>query len=111
MKLCADPEPLPLHIDAHGVCRVSGTRVTVESLLASFQRGATAEEIADQYPSVPLADIYATVAYYLRHRNEVDAYLQKVEAQEADAARELESRFPLTDLRRRWLARRGLVTP
>ena len=91
MKLHLDPEPAPLRLDADGVCRVSGTRATLESLITSFQQGTTAEEIADQYPSVPLADIYATITYYLRHRDEVEAYLQNVEAREADVIREIES--------------------
>jgi uncharacterized protein (DUF433 family) len=30
----------------------------------AFQDGATAEEMAQQYPSVPLADIYSVIGYY-----------------------------------------------
>jgi uncharacterized protein (DUF433 family) len=63
----------PLRVDEHGVCRGSGTRVTLEVILGAYLRGESPEEIADSYPSVPLSDVYATIGYYLRHRAEVDA--------------------------------------
>jgi hypothetical protein len=49
-------ETIPLELDADGVVRVSRTRVTLDTLIPAFSEGATAEEIAQQYPSVPLAD-------------------------------------------------------
>lgn len=109
MSLVIQPEVAPLQFDNHGVCRVSGTRVTLESLIHAFQRGAAAEEIVQQYPTVPLADVYATIAYYLKHRGEVDAYLQKAEDETDQVLREVRSRFPLTGLRERLLARRKPV--
>ena len=111
MALTIQPEAVPLRVYEHGVCRVSGTRVTLETLVHAFQQGATAEEIAQQYPSVPLADVYATIAYYLKHREEVDSYLQNVEEEEARALQEIRSRSPLADLRERLLARRKPVVP
>src|SRR5712692_1748375 len=101
------PEAAPLHVDEHGVYRISGTRVTLESILVSFLEGAPAEEIAEQFPSVPLADIYATIAFYLKHRPEVDSYLRDVEQQEEAVLGEVRSRFPLTELRQRLLQRRS----
>lgn len=109
VRLSFEREAAPLQMDADGVCRVSGTRVPLETLLAYFQQGATAEEIADAYPSVPLADVYATIAYYLKHRDDVDAYLRHVEAEEAEVSREIRARFP-NHLRERWLQRRKPVT-
>lgn len=55
-------ERVPIHTDAEGVVRVAGTRVTLETIVAAFEDGATAEAIALQYPSVPLADVYALIA-------------------------------------------------
>ena len=60
-------EPIPLVFDPDGVLRVRGTRVTLETVLAAFADGATAEEIAQQYPSIPLADVYQVIGYGLRH--------------------------------------------
>ena len=50
-------ETIPLEVDPNGVIRVSKTRVTLDTIVQAFNDGATAEEIAQQYPSVPLADI------------------------------------------------------
>lgn len=66
---------MPIHTDADGVVRVARTWVTLDTVVSAFEDGATADEIAIQYPSVPLADVYAVIACYLRYRPEVDAYL------------------------------------
>ena len=52
MSLTIDAEPVPLQADADGVVRVGGTRVTLDTIVVAFQQGATAEEIAEQYPAV-----------------------------------------------------------
>ena len=49
MELHAPPEPVAIETDADGVIRVGGTRVTLDTLIAAFDAGATAEEIAQQY--------------------------------------------------------------
>jgi uncharacterized protein (DUF433 family) len=46
-----------------------------------FNQGATAEEIVNRYPSLNLADVYATIAFYLKHQSEVEAYLQQRQQQ------------------------------
>jgi len=51
-------ERVPIHTDADGVVRVAGTRVTLDTIVAAFDAGATAEEIAQQYSSISLADVY-----------------------------------------------------
>jgi uncharacterized protein (DUF433 family) len=77
MSLIVAAEPIPLATDADGVMRIGGTRVTLDTVVAAFQEGATAEAIAEQYPSLALADVYTVLGYYLHHRAEVDAYLQR----------------------------------
>ncbi|MBI4616037.1 MAG: DUF433 domain-containing protein [Planctomycetes bacterium] len=89
-----------------GVVRVGGTRVSLETVLWTFLEGATAEEIALRYPALSLSDVYATIAFYLRHRSEVDGYLTtrrtEMERDCAEVARE----FPVrTEVRERLLAR------
>ena len=71
-------EPVPLVLDVDGVARIGGTRVTLDTLVAAFEEGATAEEIAHQYPSLQLADIYSVIGYYSRRRQDVDTYLRSV---------------------------------
>ncbi len=97
---------MPLRIDADGVVRVGRTRVTLDTVIAAFREGCTAEEIAEQYPSADLADIYATIAYYLRDRAAVDAYVAEREKIAKDVRRQNESRWSPSGLRERLLARR-----
>jgi uncharacterized protein (DUF433 family) len=99
-------EPIPLQTDADGVVRVSGTRVTLDTIILAFQQGATAEEIAQQYPSVQLADVYAVITYYLRRRGEVDAYLDRQQQVAASQKQENERRFDPEGVRDRLMARR-----
>lgn len=80
-------EPPPLREDADGALRVGESRVLLELVLHAFQDGATPEAIVQRYSTLWLPDVYAVIAYYLRHREEVEAYLQKRE-QLAGAARE-----------------------
>jgi uncharacterized protein (DUF433 family) len=71
--------PLPFE-KIHGVARVGGTRVTLDTVIAAFSDGATAEEIAQQYPSLNLADVYYVIGYYLRRPSEVEAHLRQRKA-------------------------------
>jgi uncharacterized protein (DUF433 family) len=74
----------PLRTDTDGVVRIGGTRVTLESVVALFDQGAGAEEIALRFDALSLAEIYGVLAYYLRHPSDVRQY---VEAQQAASAR------------------------
>jgi uncharacterized protein (DUF433 family) len=68
---------IPLQEDTAGAIHVSGTRVTLDSLIARYQQGDSPEMIHEGFPGVPLTDVYAVIAYYLAHRDEVDAYLEQ----------------------------------
>lgn len=100
-------EILSFETDADGVVRVGNTRVTLDTIVLAFAEGATAEEIAQQYPSLRLADIYSVIAYYLRHRSAVEGYLRQ-RAQQAEQVRSHnETRFDPSGVRDRLLARRA----
>ena len=99
-------ERVPIHTDADGVIRVGGTRVTLDTLVAAFDAGATAEEIVQQYPSVALADVYSVIAYYLRHQHEMQAYVTRRQQQAAQVREQNERRFDPSGVRDRLLARR-----
>jgi uncharacterized protein (DUF433 family) len=99
-------ERVPIQTDAHGVVRVAGTRVTLDTIVDAFVTGATAEEIAQQYPTVPLVDVYSVITYYLRHKSGVQEYLAKREEQAVRVREDVERRFPSAGLRERLLARR-----
>jgi uncharacterized protein (DUF433 family) len=105
MPLSLATEPVPLTTDADGVVRAGKTRVTLDTIISAFTDGATAEEIACQYPTVQLADVYAIIAYYLRRPAEVETYLQQ-RKQQAEAVRQQnEARFDPNGVRDRLLAR------
>ena len=87
-------ESIPLKTDAHGVVRIGETRVTLDTVVYEFEQGSTAEEIAYQFDVLNLADVYAAIAYYLRHQGEVKAYLQKQERQAIEIREKIEQRFP-----------------
>jgi hypothetical protein len=73
----------------------------------AFSRGATAEEIAQQYPSVALPDVYATISYYLQNSAEVNIYLEKRKKHAQAVKRENQKRFDQTGIRQRLLARKN----
>src|SRR5947207_13927664 len=99
-------EQPPLTPTADGVIRVGKTRVTLDTVIAAFNEGATAEEIAQQYSALTLADVYTVIAYYLNHKTDVDAYLQAGEEVARQVRADNEARFNPVGVRERLLARR-----
>lgn len=106
MSSAETTERVPIQTDSDGVIRVAGTRVTLDTLVAAFEMGATAEEIVQQYPSVALADVYSVIAYYLRHQSEIRAYLGQRQQHAANLREQNERQFDPSGVRKRLLARR-----
>jgi uncharacterized protein (DUF433 family) len=107
MTLAILAEPAPLQANEDGVILVGKTRVTLDTVVSVFNQGATAEEIVNRYPSLNLADVYATIAFYLKHQSEVEAYLQQRQ-QQAQKIRVInQARFDPQGLRDRLLARKA----
>ena len=100
---------VPLSEEA-GVLRVTGTRVSLDSVIFAFNEGATPEEIAQQYPTVDLKDVYAVISYYLQNRDEVETYLTQRRAERQELKKEIEARFDPHGIRERLLARQGSQT-
>ena len=107
MLVVPDVEPVPLKFDTDGVLRVGGTRVTLDTVVTVFNNGATAEEIVLRFPTLQLADVYAVLGYYLRHREEVERYVAQGRAQAAEVRRQHEARHDPQGIRDRLLARRA----
>jgi uncharacterized protein (DUF433 family) len=56
--------------------RIKGSRIGIETVLYQYiHRAQTPEAIAAAYPTLRLAEIYATILYYLENREQIDAYL------------------------------------
>ena len=77
MNLQLTPLAPGLRIDDAGVARVGESRVTLDTLVAAYHDGSTAEEIVQQFPTLLLSDVHAAIAYVLTHGSEVHAYLQQ----------------------------------
>lgn len=105
MAALTTTEIIPLETDSDGVIRVSQTRVTLDTIVTAFKEGATAEEIAQQYPTVPLADVYYVIGYYLHRKDEVEAYLGKREKEADQLQNEMEARFNPVGIRERLTAK------
>jgi len=100
-------DTIPLTVDAAGVLRVGNTRVTLDVIVRAFDRGATAEEIVQEYSSLRLGDVYQVIGYYLNHGEELREYLdRRTQAENSLLAANRESWSPL-GLRARLLARRN----
>src|SRR5689334_23217963 len=98
-------DTIPLAKDASGVYRIAATRVTLDLVVHAFNRGATAEEIVQDFPSVQLSDVYQVIGYYLKHGSELAAYLAKREREERDLLTLHEEEWSPRGLRERLLAR------
>lgn len=98
----------PIREDESGALRVGHSRVLLELVIQDFQDGATPEAIVQQYPTLALSDVYAVIAYYLKHRDEIEAYIAQRETQAHDVRQRIEAGQPdLADIRRRLLASRS----
>jgi len=97
----------PFHWDEAGGIRIGSSRVTLDSLLASYHNGSTPEEIAIQYSVLHLEDIYSAIAYYLNHRKEIDNYLEQRSQQTQKLRQQLTQKHDLANLRQRLIARQS----
>ena len=95
----------PFHWDEAGGIRVGSSRVTLDSILASYHNGCTPEEIAIQFSVLRLEDIYSSITYYLNHRQEIDSYLEQRSQQAQKMREQLTQKHNLVDLRQRLLTR------
>ena len=99
-------ESPPLRADEGGAIRVGTTRISLDLIVEQYENGMTPEDMVRAYDTLVLADVHAVIAYYLRHRDEVRAYLKR-RAEEAEALRaKIEAERPRVS-REELLARRS----
>jgi uncharacterized protein (DUF433 family) len=100
-------QPSPIKDDGHGVLRIGGTRVSLDSIVCAYQNGATAEQIADDFPTLDLADIYIVIGLYLRHPNEVGDYMTAQGQRADEVRRQIAPIVAQEGIRQRLLARQA----
>ena len=106
LALVLSSKPVPLKFSSEGCAYVGGTRVTLESVVFHFNRGATPEEILQSFPSLRLADIYAVLSYYLHEQETVDSYLSDFRSRYEDLREQAREKTDAACIRERLLARK-----
>jgi uncharacterized protein (DUF433 family) len=84
-------QAMPLRLTEDGTIRIADSRVSLDSVLHHYKLGASAEQIAQKFPSLDLADVYAAISYYLNHEETVEEYLREQEAKGDEFQKEIES--------------------
>ena len=112
---------LPLPVDApplrrgkDGAVRIGNSRISLDLVVQQYENGMTPEEMVRAYDTLQLADVYAAISYYLRHRDEVRTYLKRrqEEANHLEAKIESERRsVTREDLQARRSAREKTDAP
>jgi hypothetical protein len=60
---------------------LSGSRVSLDSIIYSFLRGELPEHIVQSFPTLTLEQVYGAIAFYLSNQEAINAYLKEGEAQ------------------------------
>ena len=95
MTMTINADPVPLRMDEYGVIRIGISRLSLDVVLDYHQQGMTAEAIAEGYQDiVSQAGVHAALAYYLRHFEEVDGYLERRDQEAKTLQRQLEAEQP-----------------
>jgi uncharacterized protein (DUF433 family) len=75
--------------EVSGAYRITGTRVSLDSVVYAFLNGVSPEGIVDSFPALTLEQVYGAIAFYLAHQAEVDAYLRQGEDEYAALSQRL----------------------
>lgn len=102
-----ETERVPLRMDETGSIRVGNTRVLLDLVISAHNTGATPEQIVDAYDTLDLADVYDVIAYYLRHRSEIDGYMEQQGIEAEELRKEIEANQDLSWIRKRIEAHRA----
>lgn len=95
----------PLRLDESGTIRVGNSRIRLDLVVEQYENGMTPEDMVRAYDTLELADVHAAIAYYLRHRDEVRAYLKRRKNEAETLRAKIESERPRIS-REELLARR-----
>jgi len=88
---------------------VAGTRISLDSVVYSFNDGQSPEAIQQDFPSLRLSQVYGAIAFYLDHKAEIDKCLEDAERESKVQASRCRKRIrPFgsgsTASRRKWMS-------
>lgn len=87
-------DPASLHVDEGGTIRLGNSRVSLDLIVEQYENGMTPEDMVHAYDTLVLADVYAAIAYYLKHRNEVREYLTRRKDEATLFQARMEAEYP-----------------
>jgi uncharacterized protein (DUF433 family) len=67
----------PLRLDEGGAIRVGNGRISLDLVIEQYENGMMPEDMVRAYDTLKLGEVYAVIGYYLRHLEEVQAYLNR----------------------------------
>ena len=92
--------------DGYGYIHLTGHRIGLHHVIRHYREGYSPEMLWEQFPTLSLALIHKTIAFYLENREEVDDYIAKEEAEFDRQAAAAPKGPSLAELRRRLEAKR-----
>ena len=63
---------------AGGMYYLTGSRVSLASIMYGFQDGESPETIQRNFPTLSLSQVYGAIAFYLGHPQETEAYVAEL---------------------------------
>ncbi len=63
-----------------GGYRLTDSRVSLDSIIYAWLSGLSPESIVENFETLNLEQIYGAITFYLAHKTEIDAHLQKQKA-------------------------------
>lgn len=70
---------------------IADTRISLDSIVIAFQRGASPETIKRSFPLLSLEEVYGALTFYLANQSKVENYLLESEKNlEAEAEKRRE---------------------
>jgi len=77
---------------------IADTRISLDSIVIAFERGASPETIKRSFPLLSLEEVYGALTFYLANRKKVENYLleseRKLEAKAEKRRKELKKSKP-----------------
>ena len=64
-----------------GAYRITGTRVSLDSVVYAWMGGHSPESIVDSYPALTPEQVHGALAFYLANQEKIDNYLRQGEAE------------------------------
>lgn len=82
------------------ILRLKGFRIGIEHIVGRYHEGYTPEQITQEFPGVSLETIYATLAYYLHNKKEVDDHINQLMVWTEQQMRKDDEKEPLPVVQR-----------